>query len=61
MDKQKLLNTIEETAKEYGWSLDVALDRLEQIGFKIAEAEGNERFTESHVKMSVDFAYNAFR
>ncbi|KAF6630545.1 hypothetical protein H6F38_14025 [Paenibacillus sp. EKM208P] len=61
MNKHKILSTIEETAKEYDWSLDEALERLEQIGFEIGEIEGNERFTESHVKMSVDFAYNASR
>lgn len=61
MDKERILAIIKRTANEYNWSLDTALENLKQIGFCIDNVEGNARFTESHVKMSVDFAYIAFQ
>ncbi|MFL1672570.1 hypothetical protein [Paenibacillus dendritiformis] len=59
MNREVIVEIIEETAKEYGWSLEQAMEGLEKIGFTVDKVEGNLKFNSSHVKLSVDFAYMA--
>ncbi|MDN4086025.1 hypothetical protein [Paenibacillus polymyxa] len=50
---------IKETTKEYGWSAEEAIQHLNHIGFNLDEIVGNDKFTKSHVMLSLDFAFNA--
>lgn len=59
MSKEVIVEIIQETAKEYGWILEQAIEGSEKIGFTIDSVVGNSKFHPSHVKLSVDFAYMA--
>lgn len=59
MNKEVIIEIIEQTADEYGWTLEEALEGLNKIGFCVDKVEGNSKFHPTHVKLSVDFAYMA--
>ena len=61
MTSEEINKVIEETAVEYNWTLDEAINHLNAIGFSIENVINNPKFTKSHMMMSVDFAYNAIK
>lgn len=61
MNKEQLLEIIQDQVTKLDWTMEKAMPYLEKLGFTPEKVENNRLFGEYKVRLTVEFAYQAFK